>query len=286
MKNKIIKNLITPLKFAYLKNKRTFQPVFLIGCGRSGTTILGTTLGKHKSITYLNERRDLWHEAYPNFNIWSDKTAHPQLIVKKEDDKKDQTKLLRKLLFREQVLNDSEVLLEKLPINSFRLEFIESAFPNAKYIYLHRNGIEVAKSMEKTATDRNWFGGNSKKWQLIEELLKESGFAKRDFSVFEKGLLEWRLSVERSEAFFSNLEEERYYSLSYQDLMEDPTSQITGIYNFLNLDCSDKFISEITETVKRRSEKITHLTAEHIELGGQYLKMSIENKLRQSTLDK
>ncbi|WP_417860784.1 hypothetical protein [Winogradskyella sediminis] len=53
------KKIINHYKFITLKKEKTLEPVFLIGCGRSGTTILGTTLGKHQSITYLNERRDL-----------------------------------------------------------------------------------------------------------------------------------------------------------------------------------------------------------------------------------
>lgn len=280
----MIKSLINQLKFEYLKNRRIFQPVFLIGCGRSGTTVLGATLGKHKSITYLNERRDLWHEAYPNFDIWSGKTTTPQLIAKKKDNKKDRTKLLRKLFFREQILNNSDILLEKLPINNFRLEFIESAFPNAKYIYLHRNGVEVAKSMEKIAIEKGWFGVNPIKWQLIKGFLSTSNISERDFSIFEKGLLEWRYSLKFSEVFFSKINKERYYSLSYQDLLENPALQIANIYNFLNLDFSNQFISETTAGIKRRSKKITDLTAEHIELGGQYLKRSINNELGQAAI--
>jgi hypothetical protein len=30
------------------------HPIFIIGCGRSGTTIFGTALSRHKDITYLN----------------------------------------------------------------------------------------------------------------------------------------------------------------------------------------------------------------------------------------
>ena len=55
MIRKFIQNILFYLK----KNKYTFAPVFIIGCGRSGTTILGETLSKHSKIKYLNERRDL-----------------------------------------------------------------------------------------------------------------------------------------------------------------------------------------------------------------------------------
>ena len=60
-----------------------------------------------------------------------------------------QNNLLHYLFFREQVLGNSIILLEKLPINNFRLEFLNASFPDAKYIYLTRNGLEVSKSIEK-----------------------------------------------------------------------------------------------------------------------------------------
>ena len=47
----------------HLKNKYTFS-VFIIGCGRSNTTVLGKTLSNHPKIKYLNERRDLWHKKF------------------------------------------------------------------------------------------------------------------------------------------------------------------------------------------------------------------------------
>jgi len=54
-----------------LSKKEIARPIFILGCGRSGTTIFGMTLSKHNSITYLNERRDLWFEAYPETDIWT-----------------------------------------------------------------------------------------------------------------------------------------------------------------------------------------------------------------------
>ena len=52
--------------FPFKKNKYTLVPVFIIGCGRSGTTILGKTLSNHPKIKYLNERRDLYINLIQN----------------------------------------------------------------------------------------------------------------------------------------------------------------------------------------------------------------------------
>lgn len=271
------------LRFNMSSKKHQFQPVFLIGCGRSGTTILGNTIEKHESITYLNERRDLWHQAYPELDIWSGKIANPKLIVDLKNSKSKQTKKLNRLFYQEQIAGDSTILLEKLPINNFRLSFIEKAFPNAKYIYLHRNGIEVAKSIEKSSDHGKWFGKNNIKWNLIEKLLKEPGLSKPvDFSNFEKGLIEWKFSLDFSQSFFSKLDKNRYYSLSYQTFLENPKLQIENIYRFLDLDFNDNIISKITQNIRRRSEKIHNLDENYLKIGGPNLKLSIENQIEQT----
>jgi hypothetical protein len=278
----MLKHWIDEIRYHRSKNKIKFQPAFLIGCGRSGTTILGTTLGKHKSIAYLNERRDLWHLAYPDFDIWTGQSSAPKLIATEADHDEIKTELLEKIFHKEQVLNNGCVLLEKLPINNFRLDFINKAFPNAKYIYLHRNGVEVARSIEKETLTRKWFGQNCMKWKLLNELSNELDLSDRDFSNYEKALLEWRYSLQFSEAFFSKISSENYYTLSYQTFLENPKLQVENIYTFLNLKSPKSFTNKITRDIKRQSEPVSKLEEREIELGGANLKLSVENRLRQS----
>ena len=50
------------------------RPVFIVGCGRSGTTALGEVLGRHPLLAYLNEPRDIWLYE-PRTDIWSAKAG-------------------------------------------------------------------------------------------------------------------------------------------------------------------------------------------------------------------
>ena len=147
---KIIVEFIKNILFKIKRRAYIFSPVFIIGCGRSGTTILGNTLSHHSQIKYLNERRDLWYRSYPEFDIWNKKTQNSKLYVDEKDIIFKKNHLLHHLLFREQVLGNAKILLEKLPINCFRLKFLEKSFPNARYIYLTRNGLEVSDSIERS----------------------------------------------------------------------------------------------------------------------------------------
>ena len=47
------------------------DPVLILGCGRSGTTILGQALAQHSEVTFLDEPRELWFRAYPATDIWT-----------------------------------------------------------------------------------------------------------------------------------------------------------------------------------------------------------------------
>lgn len=49
---------------------------YIVGCGRSGTTILADVLSMCKQVAYLNEPRQLWLPFWPDFDVWS--VAAPQ----------------------------------------------------------------------------------------------------------------------------------------------------------------------------------------------------------------
>ena len=141
------------------------RPIFIIGCGRSGTTIFGTALSKHKKITYLNEPRHLWFSAYPETDIWTPKahSRNGRLVLTFADVEGRKSRKLSQLFRFETIKTGRPILIEKLPINNFRLSFIHKIFPDARFIHIYRNGIEVARSIEKRSVRGNWFGANSYK---------------------------------------------------------------------------------------------------------------------------
>ncbi|MGY8988918.1 MAG: sulfotransferase family protein [Flavobacteriales bacterium] len=274
MLREFVKNILFNLK----KNKATFSPVFIIGCGRSGTTILGNTLSQHPDIKYLNERRDLWHRAYPEFDIWNKNTQNPKLYTDEKDVISKKNNLLHHLFFREQVLENSTILLEKLPINNFRLNFLKKSFPNAKYIYLTRNGLEVSKSIEKRIQKQNWFGGD--KYELLKKYSSDNNILLKTKinGDQEKGMWEWKLSIEESNRFFKKENKDNFTHLSYQNFINSPSESIKNIFDFLKLNYTEIWINEISKDIKRKNPetKITEDKSLYL-IGGDILNQTIDN---------
>lgn len=272
----MIKEFLKNTIFHFQKKKYIFTPIFIIGCGRSGTTILGETLSKHSEIKYLNERRDLWHKSYPQFNIWNQDTKNPLLFASNKDINNTKSSLLKKLFFREQVIGKSSVLLEKLPINNFRLDFLNSTFPNAKYIYLRRNGLEVSSSIEKQINKRNWFSGE--KESLLKKYSEKMNFKTEVETNFEKGMWEWKLSIDESNAFFNKLDNNKFIHLSYQDFIDNTYKELKSIFDFMNLQYSEEFLISISKDINRKNPSLTRIPNDNSEqIGGDILKQSINN---------
>lgn len=259
------------------------RPVFIIGCGRSGTTILGTVLSKNKHITYLNEPRHLWFTAFPETDIWTSKAAirNGKLVLTGADADSAKSEKLRRLFRFETVKSRKPVLVEKLPINNFRLQFIHKIFPAARYIHIYRNGLEVARSIEKKNEDSDWFGENSYKWaELVKYALSKHDTENLPAicaSVFDKGLLEWRLSTEAAVDFLGNLPSGSFYEINYDAFMDNPVGTISQVFNFLGLEQDPEVEEFVSENIVRRTSKLglNNISEKEQLLGGKLLPLSM-----------
>lgn len=262
------------------------RPVFILGCGRSGTTILGTTLSKHSKVTYLNERRDLWFAAYPETDIWTAKATarNGKMILSAEDTEIRKSKKLHKLFWMETIMPNRPIFIEKLPINNFRLDFINTIFPDALYIHIYRNGLEVASSIEKIADTGRWFGANKYKWNQLVNIANEKTqtmpLAELCASNYDKGLLEWRLSTEAAVNFLNDLPRDRFLEVSYYNLTNKPTDVIEQIFSFIGVDNETDVAKFANEKISRRSKKINGESISEKEkiIGGDLLKISLNNE--------
>jgi hypothetical protein len=247
--------------YALLPVQGVSRPVFILGCGRSGTTIFGTALSKHKSIAYLNEPRHLWFAAYLETDIWTARAAKRQgkLALTAEDADQQKSDKLRRLFRFETILANRPLLVEKLPINSFRLSFINEIFPDARFIHIHRNAVEVARSIANQCESGLWFASHE---------------------YFQMGLLEWRLSTEAIVKFLHGLPDERYFEVSYEQFLQTPVSLLEQVFAFLEIGYDADAEEFVRHEIHRRSGKITEsaVSEQETRIAGQLLPLSMDGE--------
>jgi len=256
-----VRRRLCRLAAAMGSHHRVVRPAFIVGCGRSGTTVLGSALGHHPGVTYLNEPRHLWTDAYPETDIWSARAGERggRLGLDRGDTDEDRSRRLHDLFYCETRALDGPLLVEKLPANNFRLHFVDAIFPDGRYVHILRNGLEVARSIERMADENAWYGDADYKWLRLVDYCR----AREDYrelpdlcaTDFLKGLLEWRISVDAALAFLEALPD-RSLQLTYSELIEEPVLTMERIERFLGLEPSESVHRFASGKLSRRTSKI------------------------------
>lgn len=218
------------LRLIFSANKANFfeQPVFIVACGRSGSTALCNALDDHPQILMSHREALLVHYigimAY-NYACGDDILHHQNSIAWNQEYFKRTLKLNCYTASFGLDYGFSYRLLNRRKKNSVfsggnSIKFWGAkAFPNepaaagllwlypkAKFIYLHRNGLNVVQSMSK-------FGG----------------FVKLDFA---DRCRFWRSGVESYE-FLKN--HKRSITVRFEDFLEKPSKVFKKIYSHLDL---------------------------------------------------
>ncbi len=136
-----------------------WSPVFLIGCGRSGTTITGQVLSQHRDICLLNEPRHVWRAINRETDIWYDGVNEGgKLALDADDVQRGDAIRASRMFYLRRFVSRRPLLVDKLPINSFRMAYLRRLFPTCRFVHVLRHGLEVAHSIARTGP--RWYGAN------------------------------------------------------------------------------------------------------------------------------
>ena len=90
--------------------------------------------------------------------------------------------------------------------------------------------------------------------------------------------MEWKLSINHSDRFFSKLSSNNFFHLSYNDFVNSPASMIKDMLDFLNLDYTENWINRISKNIKRKNPEIKEaLDKDMYLMGGDILDQTINN---------
>jgi hypothetical protein len=189
-------------------------------------------------------------------DVWAmnSRTYGAKLFLSENDVIPKTSARIRKAFAVESERGQSQFILSKLPVNSFRVEFINGIFPNARFIHIIRHGIEVANSIAKRADQKRWFGGD--KWKHLVDYAEEAdvgNLVEHCSDNFLRGLLEWRLSVSCAIKSLEELDRNRRIEVRYEDLISESTKVLDKLTPFLGLTDSQDMKDYASENIRRRS---------------------------------
>lgn len=150
------------------------RPVFIVGMGRSGTTLLGRILGAHPSVGFLNEPKAMWHVIRDDEDIiGSYAPPHTgRLYLDANDANDDVSRRARALSAWYLLASHSKRVVDKYPELIFRHPFVRAIFPDARFLIAVRSPWSTLKSVagwsESHATDdADWWGVRDQKWDIL-----------------------------------------------------------------------------------------------------------------------
>lgn len=200
------------------------NPIFIIGCCNSGTTILLKALKPHKALSGPEiEGQDL--EGLPDsmkhylgkatFRLW----AHPKFKLcyyATEADYREEDKNQIKGVYSKYLTLGTR-FITKSPADTLRARLIQSYFPDAYFVAIVRNGYAVSEGIvrkRKDDPDRPAFKGL---YTTIDEAA-EQWFRANMILVSHQNYLR------------------NYKIIKYEDLVQRPRDTIDSVLDFCSLD--------------------------------------------------
>lgn len=225
----------------WMRGQRLDRPVFIIGAPRSGTSMLYAILREHSAFAHWpGEAHEVWERDYhPALRGWESNALGPG------DIEPDAAERIRRSFFL--VTGSRKRLIDKTPRNAPRVGFIDVLFPDARFIYLKRDGRDNTNSLInawRTPRYRTYAlpephsipGVDPKWWKFI----LYPGW--RDDT---KGPVEvvcakqWRFSNETALDALARLPQDRWTEVRYEDFIEDPESHTADLMTFVGLSYED-----------------------------------------------
>lgn len=184
----------------------------IVGCARSGTSILGELIEAHPEIQYVFEAHSVWELGGSGIN-----NSHRMVA-------QDATEFIKARVrnWFEERNGGACLIVEKNPRNTLRIPYVREIFPEAKIIHIVRDGRDVACSLVPGCGGAEWWHLKPPSWQVL-------------MSNYEGPMRCARAWKEIMEIALADLSGVCHLQLRYEDLVNDPFEVATRIMTYLGL---------------------------------------------------
>jgi hypothetical protein len=243
--------------------------VFVVGAPRSGTSIFGQIMSQHPDFLYVHEPRYIWRYVEPKLNVWQDHPTHGKLYWDSSDVDEHSRRSLARWFHLELTLGRRRRLIEKMPLNVFRLRWLAATFPQARFIHILRHGCDVALSL-KQAIEQRWFsperGYAEGYWESSRHYLMFEAYAADKPGLQDKlpivttysnnyarSIFVWLCCTWEGRQAGKELGEGRYIEVRYEDLVLERAAELSRLLAFLGESGSLTVAEYANSVLHRRS---------------------------------
>ena len=191
--------------------------IFVVGCYNSGTTLLGSILGRHPEVGTLPYEGVALSDVLPQPEtfgwprMWQRCCSEMDIPTERWSEVASRVKCQWSLSFPSR-----PVLLEKSIANACRMEFLEREFSPAFFIHIVRHGHAVAAGIRRKGVPARWGNHDFPDGYPLEECARQ-----------------W---VDSYRAVVgADIDRDRYLEVSYEDLCKDPHGIVGSILARLDL---------------------------------------------------
>lgn len=253
-----------------------YQPAVIIGAPRSGTNMLRDVLTSLEGIATwpCDEINYIWRHGnvrFPSDEIPEDR-ATP--VVKSYVQQRFED-------IREKC--SADIVVEKTCANSLRVPFVDAVVPDAKYVYIYRDGIDATGSAKERWTAKLDIPYILEKvrfvpkmdlpyyalryfWARVYRLISRekrlafwgpalNGMQEilQQHTLNEVCALQWQQCVDKAEEAFSRMPEDKVVRVRYEDFVRNPVTELSRILEFLGKEVPQHGIERAVERVSPRS---------------------------------
>jgi hypothetical protein len=214
------------------------RPIFIIGGPRSGTHFLYLTLRDHSRFAHWrpSEAHEVWEADYhPMLRGWESN------VLTAADITHDAAARIQRSFY---LCAGSKLrFIDKTPRNVMRVPFIDGLFPDARYIFLQRDGRDTVNSLMNA-----WRSNRYKTYRLPEPhaipgtdpqwwkfVLYPGWRADTNGPLEVVAAKQWFLSNEYALSGLDQVPAERRLNVRYEDIVDHPVEEIGRIMDFFEL---------------------------------------------------
>ncbi|MCU0547129.1 MAG: sulfotransferase, partial [Oscillatoriaceae cyanobacterium Prado104] len=200
------------------------QRIFLVGCPRSGTTILQSLLAAHPEVISFPESKFFHYLLYDKFAeklpdrlevFFKDEIKRPEFLESfdRAQNTETQASWFVGVLDSLAAEQNKSIWLEKTPEHIYFIEDIERFLPDVKFIHILRNGMDAVASMyEATRSFHDLWGGV---WDL------------------DRCIERWVYAMLTSHKY---VEKSNHILVKYEQLLDDKVKVLAEICKFIGIE--------------------------------------------------